>query len=112
MKKSLGGHTTQEIIDNQEKYKENIINWFKEYQKELRERLNNIKTDDEFIMKKKRKMENTYKKMNFSKYVKNFFFLTSSKDAKYYAWWDDNEEEVKFFKYKKRKRKRIRKNVK
>ena len=54
--------TIKQIIDNQEKNKENILQFFKEEINQSKSELRGIKTTDEFIVKEKEKLLRKFKK--------------------------------------------------
>lgn len=39
------------------------------------------------------------KKINVSRHVKKFFFLSNDRNDEYYVWWDINLQEAVFLKY-------------
>ena len=49
-------HTTQQIIENQSKFKDDIVRFFSEEIKETKKELRDIRTSDEFILKEKEKL--------------------------------------------------------
>ena len=57
----------KEIIENQEKFKDKIINFFSEELVETKKELNSIKTDDDYLIKQKNKLKNRFKKVNIKK---------------------------------------------
>lgn len=95
-------HSIQEIIVNQEKFKEKILNYFlKEYSNAKKE-LNKIKSSDNFIQKEKNKLAKKFKKIKPQPFVEKFFFMHSKRNKNFYVWWDEENEEVKILKYGKK----------
>jgi len=95
-------HSIQQIIENQSKFKEEIFSFFSKEQAEAKRVLNNIKSEDEYIVKEKNKLKNKFKKIKQSIYVERLFFLNSSRNKTLYVWWDEEEKDAKIFKYDKR----------
>lgn len=95
-------HTIQQIIENQNEFKENIVSFFLKEQSESKKILNDICSNDEYIIKQKNKLKNRYKKIKQIKYIEHLFFLNSRRNENLYAWWDEYEKEAKILKYDKR----------
>lgn len=94
--------TIKQIIDNQEKNKENILQFFKEELNQSRVELRGIKTTDEFIAKEKEKLLRKFKKTNTIDSIKKYFFLSSKRDLTYYLWWEDKSQEALILRYDKK----------
>lgn len=92
-------HSYKEIIDNQETYKKEIINYFNEDVKELKEIIRQINSKDPYIQKEKKKLERKVKKTKYRNYLDKFFFMNSKRSKKYYVWWDDKQKEAFILKY-------------
>lgn len=95
-------HTTQQIIENQAKFKEEIFSFFSKENAEAKKILNNIKTEDEFIIKERNKLKNRFKKIKEENHFERLFFLNSNRNQNLYVWWDENDKEAKILKYVKR----------
>lgn len=95
-------HTIQQIIVNQTKFKDEIFSFFSKENIEARKMLNNIKSDNEYIIKEKNKLKNRFKKINQRNHIEHLFFLNSCRNTNIYVWWDELEKEAKIFKYDKR----------
>jgi len=95
-------HTTQQIIDNQALFKEEIFHFFSKECEDAKKILNNIKSEDEYIVKEKNKLEGRFKKIKQKKYIERLFFLNSCRNTTFYVWWDKEEKEAKIFKYDKK----------
>ncbi len=95
-------HTIQEIIDNQETFKEEIISWFNEDLKQTKKSLNEIKTNNKFILSEKKKLVKRFEKTNFEKSFVKLFFMHSSRNKDFYVWWDKGNQEAIILKYDKK----------
>lgn len=95
-------HTTQQIIENQDKFKDDILRYFIEEIKETKKELRNIKTVDEFILKEKEKLIKKFKKNSTIDSVKKYFFLSNKRDDKFYIWWDVKQQETLILTYGKK----------
>jgi hypothetical protein len=92
-------HNRKEILINQKKFYREIFEFLKKdflYQKN---QLNEIETEDEFVIKEKKKLEKKFDKVNISKDLKNFFINENNLYPKFYAWWDEEQEKVEIFLY-------------
>lgn len=94
--------TIKQIIDNQEKNKENILQFFKEEINQSKSELRGIKTTDEFIVKEKEKLLRKFKKTNTLESIKKYFFLSRKRDLTYYLWWESNTQEALILRYDKK----------
>ena len=95
-------YSFQQIIDNQNKFKDNILSHFiKEIQSTKRE-LNNIETEDAFILKEKEKLLKKFKKTNTLESIKKYFFHSNKRDENFYVWWDEKLEEALILTYGKK----------
>lgn len=95
-------HTTQQIIENQTKFKEEILSFFLKENAEAKKVLNSIESEDEFIIKEKNKLKNRFKKIKEENHFDRLFFLNSNRNPNLYVWWDEDEKEAKILKYGKR----------
>jgi hypothetical protein len=95
-------HKITEIIDNQSKYKDEIYNWFSEQVSEAKQDLKDIKTNDKFIEKEKKKLENKFKKIKVKNYLKRLFFLDSKRNEDFYVWWNETQGEAVILSYGKK----------
>lgn len=94
--------TIQDIIDNQEEYKNEIYLWFKEDLAKTRALLKSIKGNSEFIQKEKEKLQKKLKRAKFKLYLDKLFFMHSQRNKEYYVWWDKESKEALIVKYEKR----------
>lgn len=95
-------HTTQQIIENQERFKDDIFRFFINEIKETKKELRNIKTLDEFIIKEKEKLIKRFKKTSTLHAIKKYFFLSNKRDENFYIWWDDKQQEALILTYGKK----------
>lgn len=95
-------HTTQQIIENQEKFKEDILRFFIDEIKETRKELRGIDSNDEFIIKEKQKLIRKFKKTSTLDSIKKYFFLSNKRDEKFYIWWDEKQQEALILTYGKK----------
>jgi len=95
-------HTTQQIIENQEKFKDDIFRFFIDEIKETKKELRDIKTSDEFILKEKEKLIKKFKKTSTLDSIKKYFFLSNKRDEKFYIWWDIKQQEALILTYGKK----------
>lgn len=95
-------HTTQQIIENQEKFKDNIILFFSNEIKETKKELIGIQSNDSFIIKEKEKLMKKFKKKGILDSIKKYFFLSNKRDEKFYVWWDDKQQEALILTYGKK----------
>jgi hypothetical protein len=95
-------HTTQQIIENQDKFRDNILSSFIEEIKETKKELRSIKTADEFILKEKEKLIKKFKKNSTIDSIKKYFFLSNKRDEKFYVWWDVKQQETLILTYGKK----------
>lgn len=94
--------TTQQIINNQETYKDNIFVFLREEIKQVKSELKTINSSDEFIMKEKEKLIKRFKKTNTLESIKKYFFLSKKRDETFYIWWDESIQEAIVKKYDKK----------
>ena len=95
-------YSTQQIIDNQEEFKSNILSYFLREFSNAKKELNRIKSKDEFILKEKDKLKNKFKKIKPNKYIAQLFFMHSKRNKFFYVWWDKESNEAKILQYDKR----------
>lgn len=95
-------HSTQQIIENQGKFKDDIVRFFLEEIKETKKELRNICTSDEFILKEKEKLIRKFKKNSTVESIKKYFFLNSKRDERFYIWWDIKQQEASILTYGKK----------
>ena len=95
-------HSIQQIIDNQSKFKEEIIKSLKENIRELRNELFSINSSDAYIKKEKEKLCKRVKNTKFIKSIDSLFFLSKKRSEEFYAWWDVENNETIILNYGKK----------
>ena len=95
-------HKIKQIIDNQEKHKDEIMNYFKKDYSVAKSILSKIDTSDEFITGKKKELIEKFKKFKFTDGVKKLFFMHPKRSKEYYAWWDEENKEAIILNYEKK----------
>jgi hypothetical protein len=95
-------HSFEQIIKNQTEFKENILSFFSKERAEVKKILNNIYSNDDYIVKEKNKLKSKFDKIKPKPYIERLFFLSSNRSTTFYVWWDEEEKEAKIFKYDKR----------
>jgi len=95
-------HTIQQIIENQQKYKQEIIGFLKGELADLVKELSGIKTNDQYIIAEKDKLKKKLSQVKLVKSIDAFFFLSKKRSEEYYAWWDENLQEVIILNYGKK----------
>jgi hypothetical protein len=91
-------YTLKQIIENQSKFKEDIIVFLRKDMSNAFSILKNISTEDKTIKEHLtvfKKKVNKFKNVS----VNDLFFMTKPKEFKYYAWWDKENEETIIYKY-------------
>jgi hypothetical protein len=92
-------HNRNEILINQKKFNREIVEFLKKDFLHQKNELNQIETEDEFIIKEKKKLEKKFDKIDVKKEVKKFFINENNLYPKFYAWWEEEQERVEIFLY-------------
>lgn len=95
-------HTIQQIIENQNKYKNEIVASLKNEFRELKKELASINTSDDYIKGEKNKLSKRIKNTKFVKSIDSLFFLSKKRSEEFYAWWDDENNETIIYNYGKK----------
>ena len=95
-------HTTKQIIENQEIYREEILNYLLREVSKTKKELRAIESTDEFILKEREKLLNKFKKTNSLESIKKYFFISTKRDEKFYVWWDAEQQETLILTYGKK----------
>lgn len=95
-------YSFEQIIENQKKYKDEIIFFLLSEIKEAKKILREIKSDDEFILKEKSKLIKKYRKFKTLDSIKQYFFMNSKRDENFYVWWDTVQQEAIILSYGKK----------
>jgi hypothetical protein len=93
-------HNRKQIIENQKKFRKEIISSLKVEFKEAKKELSEIQTNDKVIKEEKQKLENKFNKIKISNQIENLFISEKNIYPNYYAWWDENNNQVSKLKYK------------
>lgn len=92
-------YTRKQILINQKKFNREIFEFLKKDFLHQKNELNKIETEDEFIIKEKKKLEKKFDKIDVKKEVRKFFINENNLYPKFYAWWDKEQESVEIFLY-------------
>lgn len=95
-------NSIKKIIDNQRRYKKEILKWFTEDLRETKKDLIKIKSNDEFIQKEVHKLKLKFKRTIYKKEIDRLFFLHNKRNDKFYAWWSEDSQEVFILSYDKK----------
>ena len=95
-------YSIQTIIENQDKYKGEIIRFLKSEYEQTKKELQKINPADKFIEKEKIKLEKKFKKLKYDNFISRLFFMHSKRHLVFYAWWNEQNEEVNILQYDKR----------
>ena len=78
-------HSFQEIIKNQEKFKEEILSYLLKELSNAKKELRGIKSENEFILIEKQKLIERFKKSKPDSYLKKLFFIHSKRNKFFYV---------------------------
>lgn len=92
-------YTRKQILINQKKFNREIFEFLKKDFLHQKNELNKIETEDEFIIKEKKKLEKKFDKIDVKKEARKFFINENNLYPKFYAWWDKEQESVEIFLY-------------
>lgn len=95
-------HTTQQIIENQDKFEKEIYHFLLLEISDAKKILKGIESKDEFILKEKEKLLKKFKKTNTLESIKKYFFKNTKRDKKFYVWWDEMQQEALILEYGKK----------
>ena len=85
-------------MDNQSKFKQEIVDFLKKDMQESLEILKRITTEDEEVKGELDKLRVKIKKMK-NPSIPALFFAHKKRSRKYYAWWDEGNEEAIIYQY-------------
>lgn len=91
-------HTIKQIIDNQELFRQEIIDFLKKELQASLDVLKHISTTDPEVNDQLLQLKKKIKKMK-SPSIPSLFFLHRRRNKKYYAWWEVESEEAIIHKY-------------
>lgn len=92
-------HSRKQIIENQSKFKEEIVDWLKKDFRNMKSELNSIDSPEQKILDEKNKLLEKLKKVKISSEVDRFFISERHICPLFYAWWDEFNNEVVKYKY-------------
>ena len=93
-------HKRKEIIENQKKFRREIISALKVEFKDTKKALAEIQTRDKFIKEEKEKLSKNLNKIKIITELEKFFISEKNLYPNYYAWWDEANAQVAKYKYK------------
>ncbi len=95
--------TYKEIIENQEKFKNEILLFLVNDLKEAKADLSSIESKDDYILSEKKKLEYNFKKANkkFRPSFEKLFFMHPNRDKIKFVWWDEKKEQAVILNYEK-----------
>lgn len=93
-------HVRKYIIENQKKFRKEIIDYLKAEFKQTKKDLETIETQDNIIKNEQKKLIDKFGKLKITKELDKFFISEKNLYPNYYAWWDEENSQVIKFKYK------------
>ena len=93
-------HKRKQIIENQKKFRKEIIDSLKAEFKETKKELSEIQTEDKFIREEKEKLSKKFSKIKILEELEKLFISEKNIYPNYYAWWDEVNTQVVKYKYK------------
>ena len=93
-------HKRKQIIENQKKFRKEIIDSLKAEFKETKKELSEIQTEDKFIREEKEKLSKKFSKIKILAELEKLFISEKNLYPNYYAWWDEINTQVIKYKYK------------
>jgi len=93
-------HKRKQIIENQKKFRKEIIDSLKAEFKETKKELSEIQTEDKFIREEKEKLSKKFSKIKILAELEKLFISEKNLYPNYYAWWDETNTQVVKYKYK------------
>jgi hypothetical protein len=73
-------YTRKQIIENQKKFRKEIIDYLKLEFKQTKKELSEIKSEDKTIKEEKEKLENKFNKIKISNEIENHFISEKNQD--------------------------------
>ena len=93
-------YARKQIIENQKKFRKEIINSLKAEFKETKKELAEIQTQDKTIKEEKEKLSKKINKIKITEELEKLFISEKNLYPNYYAWWDESNTQVIKHKYK------------
>jgi len=91
-------HSRRQIIENQEKFRNDIIQWLRKNYLQAKNELLDINSEDQDILKAKKSLLEKTKRINFPQSINTLFINERNLYPKLYAFWNDNNLEVEIYK--------------
>lgn len=95
-------YTTKIIIENQKKYKEEIIKYLNKDLVEYKKKLYDISCEDDYINSEIEKIKKRFTKKIYKKEIERLFFLHPNRNVDFYIWWDFENKEALILNYGKK----------
>ncbi len=92
-------HSRKEIIENQTKFREEIVKFLKVEFNQIRKEVNGIKSKDPEIVAGKKSMLEKSKKVQINEEINKMFLSWKNIRPNFYAWWDEEYQQVVKLKY-------------
>ena len=93
-------HSRRQILENQNKFRKEIIEYLKAEFKQMKKDLETIETQDTVIKVEQKKLMDKFGKLKITKELEKLFISEKNLYPNYYAWWDEDNSQVIKFKYK------------
>jgi len=93
-------HSRKQILENQKKFKKEIVDSLKVEFKQAKRELAKIETKDKVVNLEKEKLTNKFNKIKISEQIEKLFITEKNIYPNYYAWWDEENIQVIKLKYK------------
>lgn len=89
----------EDIIQNQIKFREEIVTYLKREYKDLKNELKTITSTHPEIVAAKEKLIEKTKMINIVEEIENMFISWKNVEPNYVVWWDEDEQQVIKIKY-------------
>lgn len=93
-------HSRKQIIENQKKFRKDIISALKLEFKQTKKDLLEIESNDTEIRAEKEKLAKKFNKIKIITEIEKLFISEKNLYPNYYAWWDEVNNQVSKNKYK------------
>lgn len=93
-------YTRKQIIENQKKFRKEIVSYLKAEFKETKKELSEIQTEDKSIKEEQEKLATKFNKIKINTEIEHLFISEKNLYPNYYAWWDEINTQVSKLKYK------------
>ncbi len=92
-------HTRKQIIENQTNFRKEIVQSLTNEFREIKRDLKRIKTEDQLVLKYKKKQLDRTKNLNILSEINKFLISYKNIRPNFYAWWDEINQQVIKLKY-------------